>query len=63
MKTKTRLKNLVAMMTEDVPTAFFIGIFNKFTKAGIVKNPPPAPNNPVIVPIKYLLKYFSGFEF
>ncbi len=39
------------MITNDVPTAFFIDKPAQSTKAGTYKKPPPAPINPVITPI------------
>ena len=39
-------------MSNDVPTACFIGKPAKKTKAGIIKKPPPAPKNPVTNPTK-----------
>ena len=34
----------------DVATAIFISTLASITKAGIIKNPPPAPIIPVIAP-------------
>ena len=42
--------DFAAIITNDVPTASFIGNLDKRTKAGIIKNPPPAPTNPVTIP-------------
>ena len=61
--------DLIAIIINDVATAFFIGKFAKRTSAGIIKNPPPAPTIPVntpttkpsIVRIK-LLFFFSFLE-
>ena len=44
--------DLAAIINKEVPTANFIGIFAKSTKAGIIRNPPPAPTKPVNVPTK-----------
>ena len=38
------------IMKSEVATALFILIPNNITKAGTIKNPPPAPINPVIIP-------------
>ena len=38
------------MIKSEVPTAIFIGSLTNKTKAGIIKNPPPAPTTPVSVP-------------
>lgn len=42
--------DFAAMMDKDVPTATFISNLATKTKAGIIKNPPPAPTNPVRTP-------------
>ena len=44
------MSDFAAMMMREVPTACFIGSFAKSTSAGIMRNPPPAPTSPVIVP-------------
>gem|GEM_PF-3692276 len=44
------MSDLAAMMMSDVPTACFMGSFANRTRAGMIKNPPPAPTIPVIVP-------------
>lgn len=41
---------LIKMISSEVATALFIGIFAKRTKAGTIRNPPPAPTKPVMVP-------------
>ena len=38
------------MMSRELPTAFFMDNPAKITKAGIIKNPPPAPRKPVTIP-------------
>ena len=38
------------MINRDVPIAIFISSPANKTKAGIIKNPPPAPTKPVIAP-------------
>ena len=45
------IRDLIAMIIKEVATAFFIGNLAKRTKAGIIKKPPPAPTNPVNIPI------------
>lgn len=42
--------DLIAMTNKDVPTASFILIFVSSNKAGIIRNPPPAPTKPVTSP-------------
>ena len=42
----------IAMMINEVATALFIGNPISITNAGTIKNPPPAPINPVIMPTK-----------
>ena len=42
--------DLKAIITNEVPTATFISTLAKITRAGIIKNPPPAPTKPVIAP-------------
>jgi len=44
---KKPISDLAAIIKSDVPMAFFIGSLVKITKAGIIKNPPPAPTIPV----------------
>ena len=44
------IKDLAAMINNEVPTACFIGSLLNITSAGIIKNPPPAPTNPVNIP-------------
>ena len=41
----------IAMMTREVPTAFRIGNLANKINDGIIKNPPPAPTNPMMIPI------------
>ena len=36
-----------AIINKEVPTAIFMGNLHLKTKAGIIKNPPPAPTKPV----------------
>ena len=40
----------MAMMSRVVPTAFFIGKRVQKNNAGTIRNPPPIPNNPVMIP-------------
>ena len=42
----------MVMINNDVPTACFMGKLAKNNKAGIIKNPPPAPRKPVTIPTK-----------
>ena len=49
---KKPIKDLMAIIIKDVPTATFISTFAKMTNAGIIKNPPPAPIKPVMLPTK-----------
>tara|TARA_B110000971_G_scaffold100951_1_gene103849 strand:- start:245 stop:418 length:174 start_codon:yes stop_codon:yes gene_type:complete len=42
--------DFIVIITRDVPIAIFISSPANKTKAGIIKNPPPAPTNPVIAP-------------
>lgn len=44
------ISDLIAIMSNEVATAFFIGSLAKSTKAGIIKKPPPAPTIPVKTP-------------
>lgn len=46
------IKELINIINSEVPTACFMGKLAKNNKAGIIKNPPPAPKNPIINPIK-----------
>jgi methionine aminopeptidase len=43
-------KELIEMINNDVPIAFFISKLRSITKAGTIKKPPPAPIIPVIIP-------------
>ena len=45
------IKEFKAIITKEVPTAFFMDSPAHSTKAGTYKNPPPAPISPVINPI------------
>lgn len=45
------IREFRAIIRRDVPIAFFIGNFIKMTKAGIKRNPPPAPKKPVTRPM------------
>ncbi len=42
---KKPINDFAAIITREVPTASFIGNFDKITKAGMIKKPPPAPTN------------------
>ena len=44
------MSDFMAIIIKEVPTAFFIGNPASKTKAGMIKNPPPAPTNPVKAP-------------
>ena len=48
---KNPMSEFMAMMKREVPTAFFMGNFANKTNDGIIKKPPPAPTNPMIIPI------------
>ena len=48
---KKPISELTAIINKEVATASFIGKPASKTKAGIIKNPPPAPKIPVIIPI------------
>ena len=39
-----------AIITSEVPIAFFISKLVNTTRAGIIRNPPPAPTSPVTAP-------------
>lgn len=47
---KKPIRNFAAIITNEVPTASFIGSLDKITNAEIIKNPPPAPTNQVTKP-------------
>ena len=47
---KNPMSDLNAIIISDVATAIFISTFASITKAGMIKNPPPAPIIPVIAP-------------
>jgi len=49
---KNPVSDLKAMMIKEVPTATFMSILANRTKAGMIKNPPPAPMSPVTPPTK-----------
>ena len=42
--------DFAAIINKEVPTACFIGSLLKMTKAGMIKNQPPAPTRPVNKP-------------
>ena len=44
------IKEFIAIINKEVPTASFIGKPSNKTSAGINKNPPPAPSKPVTKP-------------
>jgi hypothetical protein len=48
---KNPMSEFMAMMKSEVPTAFFMGNFANKTNDGIIKKPPPAPTNPMMIPI------------
>ena len=41
----------IAIINKEVPTAFFMGNLTNKISEGIIKKPPPAPTNPMIIPI------------
>ena len=45
------IEELMKIMNSEVPMACFIDKLAKNNRAGMIKNPPPAPKNPVIIPI------------
>ena len=47
---KNPINDLNAIIISDVATATFISTLASITKAGMIKNPPPAPIIPVIAP-------------
>ena len=47
---KNPSNDLKAIITKEVPTATFMSILAKITRAGMMRNPPPAPIMPVIPP-------------
>ena len=49
---KKPINDWAEIIVSDVPTAFFISNFPKKTSDGIIRNPPPAPANPAIKPVK-----------
>ena len=52
MVLKNPKMEFMAIMNKDVATALFIGKPISITKAGTIKNPPPAQIRPVIIPTK-----------
>ena len=48
---KNPISEFIAMMKSEVPTAFFIGNLANKSNDGIIKKPPPAPTNPIIIPM------------
>ena len=48
---KKPISALIQIITNDVPTAFFMGKCAHSTKAGTYRKPPPAPIIPVMLPI------------
>ncbi|MNT48049.1 hypothetical protein D3C72_1848090 [compost metagenome] len=50
----------MVMINNEVPTACFMGSLAKKSRAGIIKNPPPAPRNPVTIPTKKPIKLSCG---
>ena len=46
------INELIVIINNEVPMAFFIGNLANFNKAGIIKKPPPAPINPIKIPTK-----------
>ena len=44
------IKDLSAMISKEVATAFFMGRPASKTKAGMIRKPPPAPTIPVASP-------------
>ena len=50
------INELHDIINREVPMAFFIGNFAKWTKAGIIKKPPPAPIKPINIPTQKIWK-------
>ena len=48
---KNPISEFMAMMKREVPTAFFIGNLANKSNDGIIKKPPPAPTNPIMIPM------------
>ena len=46
------VRELMVMISKEVPMAFFIGSLANFSSAGIIRNPPPAPIRPISIPTK-----------
>ena len=44
------MEELIKIINNEVPTACFMGKLAKNKRAGIIKNPPPAPRKPVTIP-------------
>ena len=47
---KNPISDFAAIINKVVPTASFMGSFNRTTNVGTIRNPPPVPTNPVIIP-------------
>ena len=47
---KKPIKDFIAIIIREVPTATFISTFANKTNAGMIKKPPPAPIKPVTAP-------------
>ena len=54
------IKELIEITINEVATASFIGNLAKNTKAGTIKNPPPAPTKPVTIPTTNPCKISNG---
>lgn len=52
MSPENPMRDFAAMITSDVPTASFMGIPARITRAGIIRKPPPAPTSPVKIPTR-----------
>lgn len=50
MELKKPSREFIDMMKSEVATALFMGNPINMTNAGTIKNPPPAPIKPVIIP-------------
>lgn len=50
------IKELTAMIINEVATAFFIGNLAENNSVGIIRKPPPTPTKPVNAPIKIPFK-------
>ena len=49
------INEFIEIINKEVATAFLMDILVKCTKAGVIKNPPPAPTKPVAQPTAKLM--------